>query len=226
MTPLIHSLGDSAVTVAWPDISDTEAAERVERLCELLRAQWHGGYESLVPAFASLTIHYSPLVLSWSQVLNHLEELLNADSLTVPRKLKRVEIPVCYADEFAPDLAELAAGHGLPVEDVIRIHSSAEYRVRMIGFSPGFPYLAGLPETLATPRRSTPRLKVPAGSVAIGGRQTGIYSLETPGGWHIIGRTPLAMFRPDLSPPCLLSAGDEVRFVRLSREQFYDESAV
>jgi len=226
MTPLIHPLGDSAATVTWPIVSDTEAAERVERLCGSLRAQWHRGYESLVPAFASLTIHYSPLVLSWEQISMHLEELLHADSPNVPRTSKRVEIPVCYADEFAPDLAELAAGHGLTPEDVIRIHSAANYRVRMIGFSPGFPYLAGLSELLVTSRRSRPRLKVPAGSVAIGGCQTGIYSLETPGGWHIIGRTPLAMFRPDLDPPCLLSAGDEVKFVRVPREQFYDGSAV
>ncbi len=226
MNPLIHPLGDSAVIVAWPNVSDSEAAERMERLCGSLRAQWHRGYESLVPAFASLAIHYSPLILSWEQISMHLEELLAADSPNVPRTSKQVEIPVCYADEFAPDLAELAAGHGLSVDDVIRSHSAANYRVRMIGFSPGFPYLAGLPELLVTSRRSTPRLKVPAGSVAIGGCQTGIYSLETPGGWHIIGRTPLAMFRPDLDPPCLLTAGDEVIIVRVSREQFYDWPAV
>ncbi|MBX6395501.1 MAG: 5-oxoprolinase subunit PxpB, partial [Alicyclobacillaceae bacterium] len=131
-----------------------------------------------------------------------------------------VEIPVCYGGEFGPDLAYVADYHGLTPERVIEIHSSTEYRVYMIGFAPGFPYLGGLSPELATPRKTSPRLTIPAGSVGIAGNQTGVYSVSTPGGWQIIGRTPLVLFRPDLHPPSLLKAGDRVRFYPISREEF------
>ena len=113
----------------------------------------------------------------------------------------------------------------MSTDDVVRIHSNADYVVQMIGFSPGFPYLAGLPPELQTPRRASPRLKVPMGTVAIGGSQTGIYSLETPGGWNIIGRTPVRLFDPQREPSCLLRSGDAIRFVVIGREQFDEFSS-
>lgn len=218
----IQPLGDAAATVVWGDVSESEVVDEVQELEQSLKTRWRPGYECIVPAFDSLTLHYSPLVLSWSEVSRHIEEAIASGSEQPRRTQRVVQIPVCYDSEVAMDLGELAAIHQLSVEDVIRIHSAAEYSVRMIGFSPGFPYLSGLPEALATPRRSTPRLRVPAGSVAIGGNQTGIYSLETPGGWHVIGRTSVAMFRPDLDPPCLLKAGDRVRFIPISMREFQD----
>ena len=220
MTPIVNPMGDAAAIVSWPADDDDVAAEQVQNLTHVLRLQWHAGYEAIVPAFASVTLHYSPLQVTWDEVKDHIRRALECGRKVTTAESRCVEIPVCYSAELATDLADVAKAHGLTVEQTIALHSEANYIVRMIGFSPGFPYLAGLPVELTTPRRATPRLKVPAGSVAIGGRQTGIYSLETPGGWQIIGRTPMAMFRPDLNPPCLLRAGDHVSFVPISADQF------
>jgi len=227
----IQPLGDSAVILSWPECPDDRVGRVVHqtatRLNEFTASRTEQvasfpGFLGIVPAFASVTVHYSPLVMTWDEVVSHLHGAMQqagAKSICTPRV---VEIPVCYAPPFADDLMDVAAAHGLSAEDVIRLHLGAEYTVRMIGFSPGFPYLAGLPAVLHTPRLKTPRLRVPAGSVAIGGRQTGIYSLETPGGWNIIGRTPVAMFRPDLDPPCFLNVGDRVRFVEISADEYHD----
>jgi len=131
-----------------------------------------------------------------------------------------VDIPVCYGGSFGPDLAEAASFCGLSETELIRLHSEAVYTVEMIGFVPGFPYLSGLPAQLAVPRRAVPRQSVQAGSVGIGGSQTGVYPLETPGGWHIIGRTPLRLFRPELESPSLLAAGDLVRFQPVTSDRY------
>jgi inhibitor of KinA len=121
-------------------------------------------------------------------------------------------VPVCYGGEWGPDLETIGRAHGLSADEVVSVHSGAEYLVSAVGFTPGFPYLSGLPERLHTPRRETPRTRVPAGSVAIGGAQTGIYPFETPGGWNLIGRTPWRLFNPHARPPTLLQVGDRVRF--------------
>jgi len=131
-----------------------------------------------------------------------------------------VEIPVCYGGEYGPDLAVVAAHTGLTPEEVIQLHSAAEYRVHAIGFSPGFPYLGGLPPRLNTPRRATPRPSVPAGSVGIGSAQTGVYPVASPGGWNLIGRTPRALFRLHKSPPALLLIGDRVKFRPITPGEF------
>jgi inhibitor of KinA len=135
-------------------------------------------------------------------------------------KTRTIDVPVCYDDEFALDLPEVAAHCRLPPDEVVRLHARAAYRVACVGFTPGFPYLSGLPDRLATPRRSTPRSAVPAGSVAIGGNQTGIYPHQSPGGWNIIGRTPLRLFDPRSDPPARLAIGDAVRFRVIAREEF------
>jgi inhibitor of KinA len=140
---------------------------------------------------------------------------LNADSAPT-----LVEIPVCYGGQFGPDLEEVARRAGLPAAEVIQLHAQAEYVVAMIGFAPGFPYLAGMNEQLAAPRKTQPRAQVPAGSVGIAGRQTGIYSLPTPGGWQLIGRTPRRLFHPMWENPSLLRAGDQVLFVPISSAEF------
>lgn len=133
-----------------------------------------------------------------------------------------VSIPVCYGGEFGPDLEYVAIEHGLTIENLIMIHSSVDYLVHMIGFAPGFPYLGGLPEQIATPRRATPRLQVEAGTVGIGGSQTGIYPITTPGGWQCIGRTPICLFRPEMNPPSLLKAGDFVRFKPITMQEYLE----
>jgi inhibitor of KinA len=223
MNPSIQPLGDSAAIVTWPAATDDQVPDFIQQLVMSLRSRPVTGLEGLVPAFASLTVHYDPTRLLWPEIRQLIEKSALVMTSQPLRSTRVVEIPVCYEPEFAMDLPEVASVHGLTIDDVIRLHSGADYTVRMIGFSPGFPYLAGLPEQLATPRRSVPRLKVPAGSVAIGGRQTGIYSLETPGGWQIIGRTPARLFQPRHDPPCLLSAGDRVRFVPIQRRGFLDQ---
>jgi len=134
--------------------------------------------------------------------------------------VREIEVPVCYEDEYAPDLGEVAQRAGLSLYEVARRHSAAIYRVSCVGFTPGFPYLSGLPPELATPRRASPRKEIPAGSVAIGGAQAGIYPRKSPGGWNIIGRTPLRLFDVERDPPAMFHAGDRVRFRRISRDEF------
>ena len=228
----IQHLGDSALIVSWPGCGAEQASQNVlwlQHTVQLDSAQVHSDqlpganpFEGSVPAAESLTLYYNPLRHSWKEIQLWLQTVLQGTEL-IPKYSPRIlEIPVCYGHDFAPDLPELAQSCGLSTDAVVRLHSQAEYRVQMIGFSPGFPYLAGLPDQLVTPRKRVPRLKVPAGSVAIGGRQTGIYSMETPGGWNIIGRTPVRLFRPEQDTPCLLAAGDIVRLRAIRIEEFSD----
>ena len=220
MQPLIESLGDTAAIVKWDGLTSAESLLQIHSLSDSLQADRIPGIEAIVPAFASLTVHYDPCCAAWARVEDSLRKRV-LELTPAARVLgKLVEIPVCYDLEFAVDLSELAQQHELEIDEVAQLHSAAEYTVQMIGFAPGFPYLAGLPSKLETARRSTPRFRVPSGSVAIGGKQTGIYTLETPGGWNIIGRTPVVLFQPQNDPPCLLNACDRVRFVPISKNEF------
>lgn len=180
-----------------------------------------------VPAFASLTVHYDPARVPpgppdatpyarFSTALRHVLQGATAGTSDPPRV---VEIGVVYGGEYGPDIEDVAQGAGLPVEEVIRLHTSVEYVVHMVGFIAGFGYLGGLPSRLATPRRSRPRMRVPASSVGIGGSQTGVYPVDSPGGWNLIGRTPLRMFDPAREPATLLRTGDRVRFVALAPDE-------
>ncbi|MFO1002362.1 MAG: 5-oxoprolinase subunit PxpB [Planctomycetaceae bacterium] len=226
MTPSIRPLGDSAAIVKWTGADDGEIDRAVRQAIAALShtpARESGDrFESVVPAFDSITVHYSPSRLAFREVAGIIEQAMQYAESKPPVASNRIEIPVCFDLTLAPDLVELATTHGLLPEDVIQRFCSVEYSVRMIGFSPGFPYLSGLPQELATPRRTSPRLKVPPGSVAIGGRQAGIYSQETPGGWNIIGRTPRRLFRAELSQPCLLTAGDQVQFLPIRADEFHN----
>jgi inhibitor of KinA len=180
-----------------------------------------------VPAFTTLTVYYDPWLVSengrhppYERVAQLLRELLPAAQAATETITAAVEIPVCYGGEFGPDL-DFVAGHtGLATEEVIALHAAPDYLVHMIGFAPGFPYLGGLDARLATPRRPRPRPLVPAGAVGIAGPQTGIYSLPTPGGWQLIGRTPLRLFNPEWAQPSRLQAGQRLRFVPISAAEF------
>ena len=220
MLPTIEPLGDAAMIVAWRSLDDSAAWRAVQNATEQLLSEQIAGVGTVVPAFKSLTVFYDCGRLTWMNVERWVAESLRNVSLASLLPQRTVEIPVCYDSAFAVDLASVAEAHSLSADEVIRLHSNAKYVVQMIGFSPGFPYLAGLPSQLQTPRRASPRLKVPVGSVAIGGTQTGIYSLETPGGWNIIGRTPVRLFDPQRDPSCLLQTGDAVRFFAIDRDQF------
>jgi inhibitor of KinA len=213
-------LSDTALLIQLGEAIDADVLARIATFSAALEKAALPGIVELVPAYASLAVHYEPEAVPRQRGESPAAALERAVSaaLAGARRARRargrvVDLPVRYGGEDGPDLPELAAHAELTEKQVIRMHSGAEYTVAMIGFAPGFPYLIGMPERLAMPRRDTPRIAVPAGSVGIAGRQTGIYTLETPGGWHIIGRTAVRLFDPAGAPPSLLHAGDRVRFV-------------
>jgi inhibitor of KinA len=202
---------DRSLLLVLDDRISLAAHRDVLRLTPLLRSV--SGVTNVHPAYASILIDFDPLATRHSAVERAAAELF-AQAVAAPLPEPRlVEIPVAYGGEYGPDLEAVAAFAGHTPDEVVAIHSSAEYLVYFLGFSPGFPYLGGMPESIAAPRLETPRRRVPAGSVAIGGRQTGVYPMASPGGWRIIGRTPLRLFEPAADPPVLLQMGDHVRFV-------------
>jgi 5-oxoprolinase (ATP-hydrolysing) subunit B len=171
------------------------------------------------PAYASVLVEFDALRFTHAGIERRIRALKdNMDSSGAEGRL--VTIPVCYGGEFGPDLAWVAAHNGLTPEKVVAIHSSVDYLVYFLGFSPGFPYLGGMPPSIAAPRLSSPRKHVPVGSVAIGGDQTGVYPVSSPGGWRIIGKTPVRLFGVDRNPPALLALGDRVRFTPIGEDQF------
>jgi KipI family sensor histidine kinase inhibitor len=197
-----------------------QAHERVRRLLRLLELEPVAGVRNLHPAYCSVLVKFDALKLGHDELEAILRKYLDRlEEVTLPEP-HQVEIPVCYGGEYGPDLAEVCAMHGLTAAQAIELHVSAEYLVYFLGFVPGFAYLGGLPEELVTPRLATPRRRVPAGSVGIAGSQTGVYPFATPGGWRVLGRTPIAMFRTDRDGLSLLSIGDHVKFVPISSERF------
>lgn len=225
------ALGDSAVVVAVGVGADVAALPRVRALVGALERDRPPGIVDIVAAYATVAVFYDPAAVPGSSEKTPYERVchliaergkrLAADAKQKSATTARtVEIPICYGGEYGLDLEEVAAHSGLSPEEVAKQHAAGDYLVQAIGFSPGFPYLGGLPAKLAMPRRPTPRVRVPAGSVGIGGSQTGIYPLSTPGGWRLIGRTPLALFRPGEAEPALLRVGDRVKFRALSAKEF------
>jgi len=197
-----------------------QANERVRKLLQLLQLEPVAGVRNVHPAYCSLLVKFDALRLRHEEVEAILRGYLDrVDELKLP-EARHVEIPVCYGGEYGPDLDDVCVLHGISPARAMELHSSATYLVYFLGFVPGFAYLGGLPEALATPRLATPRRKVPAGSVGITGNQTGVYPFATPGGWRLIGRTPVAMFRADREGLSLLSIGDRVRFTPISAERF------
>jgi KipI family sensor histidine kinase inhibitor len=196
------------------------AHERVRKLLRLLESQPIAGIRNLHPAYCSVLVKFDPLKWRHEQLEEILKQYLGRlQDVTLPAP-RQVEIPVCYGGEYGPDLTDVSETHGMTSAQVIELHSSTTYVVYFLGFVPGFAYLGELPEALVTPRLATPRRRVPPGSVAIAGRQTGVYPVATPGGWRLLGRTPISMFRPDQNGFSLLSIGDRVRFTPISQEQF------
>lgn len=220
---LLTPLGDSALVLALAEEVDDAVAARVWATADALRRARIAGIVDVVPAFASVTVFYDltqigPYAAFEARVTHVAADASSASSRTAGGK--RVEIPVCYGGEYGPELEEIARRASMSIEQAIALHSEAEYRVHAIGFVPGFGYLGGLPRKLHTPRRPTPRASVPAGSVGIGGSQSGIYPFATPGGWNLIGRTPVRMFDSARPEPAVLHAGDRVRFRAISPEEF------
>lgn len=210
------------MSVELGDGIDPSINRRVQALADFMRHRrlTHPGILELNPTYRSLFIQYDPWQCSYEQLLLTIEEGLASAGHEAPVGPILFEIPVCYGLEFGPDLDEVAAIHGLTPQQVVELHTTPVYDVVMVGFTPGFPYLSGLDERLITPRKARPRKVVPAGSVGIADRQTGIYSIDSPGGWQIIGRTPLRLFDPDRSDPFLVQAGDRLRFTPVTRKDF------
>lgn len=222
-----YPLGDTAIAVQLGTSADIEVHNKVRGLVKYLENHPFPGMIELVPGFTTVTVFYDPIELSclgqaaqpYEKIRAVLEKIV-VNSYIASGKPEVITIPVCYGGEFGPDLQEVAEFKGMTPEEVIALHAGRSYTVYMIGFAPGFPYLGGMSEKLAVPRRSSPRLIIAAGSVGIGGKQTGIYPLESPGGWQIIGRTPLRLFNPLREQPSLLQAGDIIRFQPIPREEY------
>lgn len=213
-------MGDRSVLVELGDEISPQVNRRVREFYVVLMESPIEGLIEIVPAYRSFLIIYDPLKLDLVMIKNRMEDLQKKiEGIEIPEP-KTLEIPVVYGGEYGPDMEWVARYHNIRVEEVIQLHTGTTYQVYMIGFMPGFPYMGELPESLATPRRETPRTVIPQGSVAIAQRQTGIYPVESPGGWQILGRTPLKLFNPHHSPPTLLEMGDVVQFFSIGEEEF------
>ncbi|MDO7886433.1 5-oxoprolinase subunit PxpB [Hymenobacter cheonanensis] len=226
----LYPLGDAAVVLELGQAIAPATHRLLQALARLLDQHPPPGLREYVPAFTTLTVYYDPWLLSQASEVLPYEQMASALQALLPaaraaaadyRPGPLMEIPVCYGGDFGPDLAAVAQHTQLAPAAVIARHARPEYLVYMVGFAPGFPYLGGLDAGLATPRRATPRPLVPAGAVGIAGVQTGVYSLPTPGGWQLIGRTPLRLFDPGRARPSLLQAGDRLRFVPISAADFH-----
>ena len=234
----IVPLGDSALVVRLREQFEDAPEEtlgEVLRIFQLLQRAAIPGVIELAPAYTSVAIFFDPTAVTKEREVT--DELFDGLVQRVRKvvaggvdpgsrtrwkrgDVRLIEIPVCYDPEFALDIDRVAEQAQISASEVVDLHSGSEYRVACIGFVPGFPFLAGLPKNLATPRRDVPRKEIPAGSVGIGGAQTGIYPLRSPGGWNLIGRTPLKLFDPTKDPPTTVCPGDRVRFRAITREQF------
>ena len=214
----LHS-GDAALTVEFGERVDRELSDRVLRLSALIRASKIPGITETVPTFRSLLVLYDPLSIDTSSLISRIEKLLD-DGRGESTSGKLWQIPACYESSYAADLQEVAARTGRSPEEIVHLHSETTFHVYMIGFVPGHPYMGDLPEWLALPRRVDPRVKVSAGSIAISGRLSVIYPLESPGGWHLIGATPVRLFDPQAVRPSLLSPGDKVKFNPVTDREF------
>lgn len=212
--------GDTALVVEFGDQVDRAISNRVLALADAITARGISGVVELVPTFRSLMVHYDPLGIGHDALVEVIAPLLEGLG-AVQHRERLFKLPVAYGGELGPDLAEVAERTGRTAEDVIRLHTDVTYHVYSIGFLPGYPYMGDGPEELALPRRETPRLRVPMGSVSIAQRQVGIYSLESPAGWHLLGRTPVRLFDTRRENAVLLAPGDKVRFEPVSADDYH-----
>ena len=217
---IFRLMGDRGLLLEFGDEISSEVNEKVRRMTLAIQAESVEGIVEIVPTYRSLIILHNPLILSLVDLKKRLERIEKELQQTPFPEPKLTQIPALYGGSYGPDLEEVAKYHQISPEEVIQLHCSKPYFIYMIGFMPGFPYMGELPEALITSRLKTPRLSVPAGSVAIAQRQTGIYPMESPGGWQIIGRTPVKLFNPEREPPALLQMGNLVQFFPISEKEF------
>jgi KipI family sensor histidine kinase inhibitor len=212
--------GDLALVASFGNEISEALNTKVRSLMLALQKVNAEGIVEMTPTYCSLMIHYDPLRIGYEALCAKVRETLGAlDDIELPAPMV-IEIPTLYGGDYGPDLDYVATHNGLTPEEVIEIHASGTYRIYMLGFTPGFPYLGGMDERIATPRLETPRTKIAGGSVGIAGAQTGIYPIDSPGGWQIIGRTPVALYDPLSEEPILLKAGESIRFVPIDQETY------
>ena len=216
----ILTAGDSALLIEFEQKIVPEINAQITAFVHLLKEQHIEGVTDLIPAFASLLINYDPRVIGYKDLKARIEELLKIEVSEEAGDARVFEIPVCYGGEYGPDIANIAENAGISEQEVIDIHCSKDYLIYMLGFLPGFVYLGGLDERIHTPRLANPRISIPAGSVGIAASQTGIYPLNSPGGWQLLGMTPVKTYDPERETPILVEAGDYIRFVPVTEEEF------
>lgn len=213
--------GDSALVIEFGNEISVDINKKIRKMMDDIKKENIDGIVELVPTYCSLLINYDVLKIDYSTLVEKLKTFLNNNLETAEgEEVTLVEIPTLYNDEFGPDLSYVAEYNKLSKEEVIKIHTGTDYLVYMLGFMPGFTYLGGMSEKIATPRLESPRLQIYSGSVGIAGKQTGMYPSMSPGGWRIIGRTPLKLYNPDSDTPVYISSGDYVRYVSISEEEY------
>lgn len=216
----IQVFGDRGMRIQLGDSISNETNEKIRSLTALLETENIPGVIEWIPTYTAVSIYYDPSLISYESLANRMKPLTEKISHIDLPPADVIKIPVYYGGEYGPDLRVVAEHNQLSVEEVINIHTRTDYLIYMMGFAPGFPYLGGMDEKISTPRLASPRAKIPAGSVGIAGSQTGIYPMETPGGWQIIGRTPLKLYDPVSNPPILLRAGNYIRFTPVTEAEF------
>ena len=212
--------GDTSLSVEFGNEISEDINAKIRAFNIALSQSGIKGIVETVPTYRSLMVHYDPGVISYASLVKKMKGLLGQlDSIQIPPS-EVLEIPVLYGGEEGPDLAFVAEHNGKTEKEVIKIHTSTEYLIYMLGFTPGFTYLGGMSDEIATPRLKTPRVKIPAGSVGIAGAQTGVYPIDSPGGWQLIGRTPVRMYDPDRSEPILPQAGQYIKFYAIDKKEY------
>ena len=219
-------LGDSAILINFDNIINEGVNKKVLAFFNQIKQSALPGIRDIVPAYCSLAIHYDPLLVSnkhhtaFEYYSDQVTTILNSESEDVQNIYRMIRIPVCYSKKFGVDLNTISIARKISVEEIIALHSGKKYRIYMIGFLPGFAYMGEIDEKIRMPRLSQPRFKIEAGSVGIAGKQTGIYPVESPGGWQIIGRTPISIFNNTSEDPVLFQPGDEVQFYSITEDEF------
>lgn len=214
--------GDSSLIIELGNKISPIINYNLKKITDYLDSLKHPAIKDLLPTYRSVIVYYDPLLISFEEIKDIVEKNCKTDDTSVDSMKKFiVEIPVLYGGEYGPDIENIATHNNLSIEEVIKIHTSGEYLVYMLGFTPGFPYLGGMDKRIATPRLKTPRTKIPGGSVGIAGEQTGVYPIESPGGWQLLGRTPLNFFDPNNEKPFLINAGEYIKFVQISEDEYH-----
>lgn len=212
--------GDRALDIEFGDSIEEEINSQILSLTLAIQEEGIAGIIETIPTYRSLMVIYEPMVIELDDLINKMKYIIQKMDETEQPDAKVIQIPTIYGDLYGPDIEYVAKYNKISLDEVIKIHTSLEYLIYMIGFTPGFPYLGGMNDKIATPRLQVPRNKIPVGSVGIAGNQTGIYPIESPGGWQLIGRTPVKLYDPSRKEPVLLNAGDYIKFVQINEKEY------